>query len=79
MASGGMLVNLATGACFELNRSAADLWTRLSNGGTVASAIETVREMYPVAPDVIEADALQLCHELLQAGLVTDAFTGNDR
>jgi len=71
MASGGMLVNLATGACFELNRSAAELLTHLLDGATVGGAIDTVQKKYRVALDVVETDALQLCDELLRAGLVT--------
>jgi Coenzyme PQQ synthesis protein D (PqqD) len=70
MPSGGMLVNLSTGACFELNRAGADLWTRLAGGATLGRAIGALRDTYDAAPDVIEADFLRLCGALLAEGLV---------
>jgi hypothetical protein len=70
MPSGGMLVNLSTGACFELNRVGADLWARLAAGTTLAGAIAALREKYDATPDVIEADFLRLCGALLAEGLV---------
>jgi hypothetical protein len=79
MPSGGMLVDLVTGACFELNRVGADLWTRLADGDSVGAAVEAVRHRYEVAADIIERDALRLCAELLDAGLLKRESTRETR
>lgn len=70
MSSGGMLADLVTGACFELNHVGADVWTLLVDGTNVGAAIEAIRRKYGVESNTIETDTLRLCRELLDAGLV---------
>ena len=43
-----MLVDLQTGACFELNRVGADVWERMAAGATLGDTVEAMREKYSI-------------------------------
>jgi hypothetical protein len=73
---GGILVDLESGACFQLNRVGAALWKGLSRGDTVGAAIDSIRHRYAVASEVLEHDSLRLCDELLRAGLIRHSPAG---
>jgi hypothetical protein len=75
-ASGGMLVNMLTGICFELNRVGADVWVSLTAGATVERTIETLTARYGVAPDAVAADVNDFCDRMLAAGLVGQPKAG---
>lgn len=68
--TGGLLVDLATGDCWEVNPTGASLWNRLVAGQTLREAIEALRGEYEVTPEHVEADAVRLCSELVAAGLL---------
>jgi hypothetical protein len=75
---GGILVDLESGACFQLNRVGADLWKSLSGGATVGAAIDSLRSRYDVASEVLERDSLLLCDELLRVGLIAHRSATTD-
>ena len=75
---GGILVDLESGACFQLNRVGAQLWKRLSAGDTVGAAIDSLRQRYDVASEVLERDSLLLCDELLRVGLIAPLSASAD-
>jgi len=65
-----MLVDIETGACFQLNQVGAVLWNSLARGATIGAAMATLRQLYDADIETIENDSLRLCADLLQAGLV---------
>lgn len=71
IAEGAIVINLLSGACFRLNRVGADLWRHFAMGETIHSAATSVRSRYDVPAHAVEADALDLCKDLLVNGLVS--------
>lgn len=70
MRQGAMLVNVATGACFQLNDVAGELWTLTNRGMTIGEAAASVAARYDVFLSTVEEDAISLFSKLLAAGLV---------
>jgi hypothetical protein len=68
--TGGLLVDLATGECWEVNPTGATLWNRLVGGQTLREAIEGLQEEYDVVREAVEQDAVRLCSDLVAAGLL---------
>ena len=77
ISTGGMLVDLATGDYYELNRVGAKLWRSMASGETVAGAIHAIQVEYDAAPEVVESDAQRLFEELLDRGLVGTVVVGS--
>lgn len=71
IADGAIVVNLSSGACFRLNRMGAELWRHFAMGETIRAAAASVRTGYDVAVHALEADAIDLCKDLLTNGLVS--------
>lgn len=69
--SGGLLVDLGTGACWELNPVGVEIWRRLCAGDTVAAASAALQRRYDAPRTRIEADVLGICRALLAARLVS--------
>jgi Coenzyme PQQ synthesis protein D (PqqD) len=69
-AEGGILVNLRSGAYFELNRIGAKIWTGLQAGHSVGETVETIRSSYNVVVEVAASDVERICEEMLKADLV---------
>jgi hypothetical protein len=67
--SGGLLVDIQTGACFQLNHIGADVWASVTTGRNVGDTAAAVRARYEVAADRVEADVIALCDAILAAGL----------
>jgi hypothetical protein len=70
---GTLIVDLDTGACWELNAVGAEVWTRLAAGATVADASRALAGRYEVAREELERDVRNLCDALLAAGLLARA------
>jgi hypothetical protein len=70
---GAVLVNMGSGACFELNRIGFEIWKLLAPGATVAGICEALGGRYPVGREVLAADVRGLVEALVGAGLVTAA------
>jgi len=74
---GGVLVNLGSGACFRLNRVAADLWNLLAQGKTIEEAARKLAARYSFPLPTVEADALDLIRDLLARELVSARTDGD--
>lgn len=73
---GGVLVNLDSGDCWELNRTAAQVWQALQESGSARIAVEKLAARYQVARETLERDAVALLEGLQAQGLITAAPTG---
>lgn len=73
---GAVLVNMGSGACFELNRIGFEIWKLLGPGTTVASICEALAGRYAVEPEVLAADVRSLVDALMGAGLVQTVAPG---
>jgi len=71
--TGGLLVDLATGECWEVNPTGASLWNRIVAGQTLREAIEALQGEYDVARETVEPDAVRLCSALVAGGLLDTA------
>jgi len=56
LGDGAVLVNLTTGACFELNRVGFEIWELLASGAKEESICETLAQRYAVDREVLVAD-----------------------
>ena len=76
---GAVLVNMNSGACFELNRIGAEVWSLLASGTTEAAICATLAGRYEVERVVLEGDIRRLLEALVAAGLVEQATTETGR
>jgi hypothetical protein len=68
---GAMLVDLDSGACWQLNRVGAEIWRSISGqDGSLAGACAAVAARYDVAREAVEKDVLALIDDLQSRGLV---------
>ena len=72
---GAILVNMASGKCFELNRVGFDIWGALGDGNTVRGVCEALAGRYRVENEVLAADVQLLVQTLAEAGLIEPAST----
>jgi hypothetical protein len=68
--SGAVLVDLAGGRCFELNRVGREIWTRLDGRATLAEIRAELEARYGVEGEVLARDLLDLGASLLASGLI---------
>ena len=71
VADEAILIHLATGAYFSLNRVGTEFWEMLDGQHTLAQHAATLAGKYKVAPAEVEADLLALSERLATAALVT--------
>lgn len=71
--TGGLLVDLYSGACFSLNRTGAEVWARLTSGATIQETVDAIRLLYGHPAETVEMDVRRHCDELLAAGIVATA------
>lgn len=64
-----ILLDLATGTYFGLDRVGARIWSLLGDRVRLAGVFETLLSEYEVAPAVLEHDLLALVDELCAKGL----------
>lgn len=67
---GAVLVNLHSGACFELNSVGFEIWRALEQGRSISEICATLVARYGVDPGVIATDTRTLVGSLVEAGLV---------
>jgi hypothetical protein len=67
---GAVLVNMGSGACFELNRVGFEIWKALGPGATVGAICEALGGRYAIDREVLAADVRSLAEALAGAGLV---------
>jgi hypothetical protein len=68
--SGAVLMDQATGNCFELNHIGAEIWKLLSEGATADAIAAQLSASYEVSQTVVAADVEALVLTLAQHGLV---------
>lgn len=68
--SGAVLMDQATGNCFELNHIGAEIWKLLSEGATADAIAAQLSASYEVSQTVVAADVEALVLSLAQHGLV---------
>lgn len=68
--TGAVLVDMRSGAAFELNRIGAEIWELLRAGATEAAICDTLAAKYKVDRSVLESDVKQLVNSMLCAGLI---------
>ena len=73
---GAVLVNMRSGACFELNRMGFQIWELLAKGASPSSICEALVGRYEVADEVLVADVRALLDTLVQRKLIESAPTG---
>jgi hypothetical protein len=67
---GAVLVDMASGNCFELNHVGRLLWLELAPTRTLGQVCEALLPRFDVPREVIERDALALLEDLRRVGLV---------
>lgn len=62
---------------FALNPVGAHVWAALEQARSTSELVAGVTDVFAVDPSTAEADVSAFLHALLQAGLVTDAPSGD--
>jgi hypothetical protein len=68
---GAILMDMASGDCFELNRLGAEIWARLGKGESQAELVANVAASYGVPAATVDSDVKALLQLLTQNGLLT--------
>jgi len=68
---GAILMDMASGDCFELNRIGAEIWSRVAAGEALAELVARMAATYGLPPAAVEADVRSLLAELTRNGLLT--------
>jgi hypothetical protein len=71
MDDGAILMDMASGDCFELNRIGAEIWRRLAAGESATQLVASVAASYGLPPATVEPDVRGLLEELTRSGLLT--------
>jgi hypothetical protein len=67
---GAVLVDMASGQCFELNRIGLEIWHAIGRRQTLREIYDVLADRYPRAGERLMADLANLADALLAAGLV---------
>ena len=67
---GAVLMDQATGNCFELNHIGAEIWKLLSEGAATEAIAAQLSASYDVSQAVVAADVEALVLSLAQHGLI---------
>ena len=70
VAPGGVLVNTVSGAVFELNPVATDVWRLIVGGRSVAEICDRIAVQYAADPAVVESDIRALLESLSRLELI---------
>jgi hypothetical protein len=70
VAGGAVLVDMAGGRCWELNRVGAEIWARLDGSATLEQVLAELRARYGIPDEVLARDLLELGDALLANGLL---------
>jgi hypothetical protein len=68
-----VLLDPESGACFELNRVGAEVWTRLDGTSTLEELCHQLQPRFAVAPENLRADVSRFGRELECQGLAERA------
>ena len=68
---GAILMDMASGDCFELNRLGAEIWARLGKGESRTELVANLAASYGVPTATVDSDVKALLQLLTQNGLLT--------
>ena len=71
MTDGVILMDMASGDCFELNRIGAEIWSRVGSGESPTQLVASVAASYGLPAAAVESDVRNLLDELTRNGLLT--------
>jgi len=71
MAGGAVLIDNATGECFELNRTGARIWECIVQGADLDGVVDVIASESSVERSVVAADAANLIDALARRGIVS--------
>jgi hypothetical protein len=69
LADRALLLDPRTGACFELNRVGAEVWSRLDGTNTLEEVCAQLQASVGVAPELLRSDVLRFGRDLEGRGL----------
>jgi Coenzyme PQQ synthesis protein D (PqqD) len=67
---GVLLVDMATGQCFRLNKTGGDIWLLLRGNIPLSAICEQLAKKYEMQPEAVAKDVERLVDDLGQANLV---------
>jgi hypothetical protein len=70
MPKGAVLMDTASGQCFELNGMGLEVWSELERGVSPSQIIRTLAARYRVPEGQVAADIGKLVNQLLGQGIV---------
>ena len=73
----GVIVDMRTGRCWELNAVGFAMWTLAAEGRSVAETIAAISARYGVSPGTSENDVSAFLQSLVDAGLLNPSPRGS--
>jgi hypothetical protein len=70
MPDGAVLIDSATGECFELNRVGARVWERLQRGEDLVAIVDALAAEYALERSRVSTDVTNLVESLARHGIV---------
>jgi hypothetical protein len=70
LSDGGVLVNMRSGECFELNRVGYQIWNAIDGRRGIDQICDSLALVYPVGRSQLTSDLRSLIEGLLRAGLL---------
>lgn len=72
----GVVIDMKSGRCWELNRVGFAIWRLVSEGKSVGETIDAVTARYGVSPGTSRNDVLSFLDSLVNAGLLEPQTSG---
>jgi hypothetical protein len=69
----GVIVDMRTGKCWDLNQVGFAIWTLAAEGKSVADTIAAISTRYAVSSETSETDVFAFLRTLVNAGLLVAA------
>jgi hypothetical protein len=70
MAGGAVLMDTASGDCFELNRMGLEIWTALCDGRSAAEITDALVRRYAADQTTVASDVAALIEDLARSGIL---------
>ena len=75
----GVVVDMRSGKCWELNPVGFAIWTLVAGGASAADASAAIAARYAVAPGTSQTDVFAFLGSLVDAGLLLTDSGGGER
>lgn len=69
---GAVILDARSGACFELNRIGAQIWSALAESKSLREISQDLGRRYPIDQDTLATDVDRLVGQFVRAGLVEE-------